>query len=213
LSITHAPSYKIAKKLNKILNHNLHLDNQYTATNSNTLASSVTKLKITPNHRLLTLDIKDLYVNIPICETIKITKSKLLKYSDTQTTNQITALLEIILNQNYFSFQGQIYQPDNGVAMGSPISGTMAEICLQHLENTHVKHLIDSNILSFYTRYVDDILIIYDSTLTTPDNIQQYLSTIHNNIQLSLTHENNHSVNFLDLTVTRKPSHLDISIY
>ena len=109
-----APCYKIAKKLNKILNHNLHLDNQYTATNSN---SAVTKLKISPNHRLLTLDIKDLYVNIPIRENIKITKNKLLKNSDTQTTNQVTTLLEIILNQNYFSFLSQIYQPDKGVAM------------------------------------------------------------------------------------------------
>jgi len=89
----------------------------------------------------------------------------------------------------------------------------MAEIFLQHLENTHVKHLIESTILSFYTRYVDDILVIYDSTLTTPDNIQRYLSTIHNSIQLSLTHENNCSVSFLDLTITRKPSHLDIGIY
>jgi len=68
--------------------------------------------------------------------TIKITKSQLLKNSDIQTTNQIITLLEIILNQNYFSFQGQIYQPDKGVAMGSPISATMAEIFLQHLENT-----------------------------------------------------------------------------
>jgi hypothetical protein len=126
------------------------------------------------------LDIKDLYVNIPISETIYITKSHLLKISDIQTTNQIITLLEIILNQNYFSFHGQIYQPDKGMAMGSPISGTMAEIFLQHLENTHVKHLIESNILS-YTRYVDDILVIYDSTLTTPDNIQLYLSTNNNN--------------------------------
>jgi hypothetical protein len=208
-----APSYKIAKKLNTILNHNLYLDNQYTATNSNTMANVVTKLKITPNHRLLTLDIKDLYVNIPINETIKITKAQFLKNNDIQTTNLIITLLEIILNQNYFSFQGQIYQPDKGVAMGYPISGTMAEIFLQNLENTHIKHLIESNILSFYIRYVDDILVIYDSTLTTPDNVQRYLCTIHNNIQLKLTHDNNHSVNFLDLTITGKPSHLDIGIY
>jgi uncharacterized membrane protein YheB (UPF0754 family) len=97
--------------------------------------------------------------------------------------------------------------------MGSAISGTMAEIFLQHLEYTHVKHFIHSIILSFYTRYVDDILIIYDSTLTTPDNIQWYLSTIHNNIQLSITHEKNHSISFLDLTIIRKPSHMYISIY
>ena len=163
-----------------------------------------------PNHRLLNLDIKDIYAIIPISKTIKITKSQLLKNNDIQTTNQIITILEIVLN---FSFQGQIYQPDKGLAMGSPVSGTMAEIFLQHLENTHVKHLIESNILSFYTRYVDDILVMYDSTLTTPDNIQRYLTIIHNNIQLSLTHENNHSVNFLDLTITRKQSHLDISIY
>jgi hypothetical protein len=69
--------------------------------------------------------------------------------------------------------------------MGSPISGTMAEIFLQNLENTHVKHLIESNILSFYFRYVEDILVIYDSTLTTPGNIQRYLGTIHNNIRFN----------------------------
>ena len=103
----------------------MHLVNQYTVTNSNTLANEVTKLKVTPNHTPLTMDIKDLYVNIPISETINITKTHLLKNNDIHTTNQIITLLEIILKQNYFSFQGQIYQPDKGVAMGSPISGTV----------------------------------------------------------------------------------------
>ena len=70
--------------------------------------------------------------------------------------------------------------------MGSPISGTMAEIFLQQLENSIIKHLTDTRILSFYTRYVDDILLIYDSTRTNPDNILQYINTIHNNITLSL---------------------------
>jgi len=92
------PSYKIAKKLNAILNHNLHPDNQYITTNSNILTNAVTKLKIKPNHRLLTLNIKDLYVNIPISETIKITKNQLLKNNDIQITNRIITLLEIILN-------------------------------------------------------------------------------------------------------------------
>jgi hypothetical protein len=39
--------------------------------------------------------------------------------------------------QNYFSFQNTIYHPNKGIAMGSPISGTMAEIFLQHIENKH----------------------------------------------------------------------------
>jgi hypothetical protein len=50
--------------------------------------------------------------------------------------------------------------------MGSPISGTMAEIFLHQLENTHVKQLQVSNHIIIYARYVDDILIVYNSTRT-----------------------------------------------
>ena len=89
--------------------------------------------------------------------------------------------------------------------MGSPISGTMAEIFLQQLENSIVKHLIDTKILSFYTRYVDDIFLIYDSTCTNPDHILQYIDTIHSCIQLSPSTESN-NVNFLDLSITRRPT-------
>jgi len=91
-------------------------------------------------------------------------------------------LLSTILKQNYFSFGDQIYQPDKGVAMGSPVSGTMAEVFLQYLEETNIKHLIDTKALSFYTRYVDDIFLIYDSTRISPDSILKYIDTIHSSI-------------------------------
>ena len=208
-----APTYKAAKKLNTILNNHLHLDNQYNITNSNTLAKDLTQLKISNKHRLLTLDIKDLYVNIPIKETIHITENQLTMHNDKHIANQIIKLLETILAQNYFTFQNQIYQPDKGIAMGSPISGTVAEIFLQQLEKTHIKHLIDSKQLIFYARYVDNILIIYDSSLTSPTNIQHYMDTIHDNIKLNATHETNDTVIFLGLSIIRKPTSLELDIY
>ena len=122
-------------------------------------------------------------------------------------------LLETILAQNYFTFQNQIYQPEKGITMGSPISETIAEIFLQHLEKPHIKHLIGSKHLIFYAGYVDDIFIIYDSSLTSPTNIQHYMDTIHDNIKLNATHETNEKVNFLDLSVTRKPTSLELDIY
>jgi len=87
---------------------------------------------------MITYDVKDLYVNIPIDETLKITESQLLKNNDKQKTKQIIAILKTILAQNYFIFQDSIYHPNKGVAMGSPISGTMAEIFLQYIENRHL---------------------------------------------------------------------------
>jgi hypothetical protein len=58
---------------------------------------------------------------------------------------------------------------------------------------------------------VDDIFIIYDSTLTSPTNIH-YMDTIHSNIKLNRTHETN-DVNFLALLITRKPTSLEFEIY
>ena len=129
-----------------------------------------------------------------------------------KVTGQNIALLGIILRQNYFSFQGQIYQPDKDVAMGSPISGTVAEIFLQQLEKTHIKHLIDSLHVTFYTRYVDDILIVYDSTHTTHKSILHYINTIHRNVKLIPTQETNDNVSFLDLSITIKPTCLAIGL-
>jgi hypothetical protein len=207
-----APSYKVAKKLNDILKQHLLLDNQYTTDNSISLAHNLTKLTINKNHRLVTLDIKDPYVNIPIREMIDITRAQLLKH-DRQTTSQICALLETILEQNYFTFQEQIYKPDKGVAMGSPISGIIAEMFLQQLENSHIKFLLDSKHITFYSRYVDDIFIIYGTTYTNPDTILQYANSIHNSLQLTPTLEANNQISYLDLLIIRKDSQIEIDLY
>jgi hypothetical protein len=83
---------------------------------------------------LITYKLKDLYVNIPTEETLTITKSRLLKSNDTQTTQQIITLMKLVLSQNYFTFQNKVYQPEKDISMGSPISSTIAEIFPQYFE-------------------------------------------------------------------------------
>jgi hypothetical protein len=122
-----APSYKLAKHLNKIINQHITLNNSY-VTNSVNLAHDLTKLELHENHRMVTYDIKDLYVNIPIDETLNFLKVQLLRNNNTQITHQIITLLKARLSQTYFIFQQKIYQPEQDIAMGSPISSLMAEI-------------------------------------------------------------------------------------
>ena len=124
--------------MNDILKHCLYLDNRYNTINSTGLANDIVKLTINNKHRMITYDVKELYVNISIDETLNITESQLLKNKDKQKTKQLIAILKTILAQNYFTFQDSIYHPNKGVAMGSPISGTMAEIFLQYIENRHL---------------------------------------------------------------------------
>jgi len=66
-------------------------------------------------------------------------KTLLLENNNEYTSKQMITLLEVTLQQNYFSFCNNVYQPEKGVSMGSPISDTAAEIFLQDLENTLLK--------------------------------------------------------------------------
>jgi hypothetical protein len=111
-----APTFKIVKHLVRIRNKHLTLNNHYNVANSTNLAIDLANLKISKNFKLTTYDIKDLYVNIPIEETITIIKSMLLKNNDTQIMQQIIILMRLVLSQNYFTFQ-DIYQPEKGVSI------------------------------------------------------------------------------------------------
>jgi hypothetical protein len=162
---------------------------------------------------MITYDIKELYVNIPKEETLPITKQQLLNNKGTHVTEQIMTCLRTILSKNYFEFQNNIYHPKNGVAMGSPISGTIAELMLQHIESQHIKYLIETGNITYYTRYVDDIFIVHNSTKTTIEEIQSYTDHIHKNPKFTITQENNKQINFLDVLITRQEQKLDINIY
>jgi hypothetical protein len=206
-----APSYKIAKHLKNILTTTLDLQHTYNVVNSPTLASDLTQLKLQKNHVLVTYDIKDLYVNIPINEVVHIIKNSYRQ--DKPTATQIARLTKEILAQNYFSFQNKIYHTNKGVAMGSPISSIIAEIFLQHYENVHIKQILERGHIAYYTRYMDDILIIYDNNKITQDSITKELNKIHNDIKLNPTPETNGAINYLDLHITRHNEKLTIGIY
>jgi hypothetical protein len=98
------------------------------------------------------------------------------------------------------------------VSMGSPISSVIAEIFLQHFEYIHIKQLLDTKNILLYTGYVDDSPNIYDATRTHPYAIDAHINQMHDNIKLNPTHENNMSINFLDLTITRKQTNLETDI-
>jgi uncharacterized protein YggL (DUF469 family) len=90
-----------------------------------------------------------------------------------ELNQQIIHILNTIIKQNYFQYEGTYYQPRKGTAMGSPISGLIAEIYLQKIENHHIKHWLESKEIIFYKRYVDDILIAYNQRKTNDKTILQ----------------------------------------
>jgi hypothetical protein len=97
--------------------------------------------------------------------------------------------------------------------MGSPISILIAEIFFQQYEDKNIEHVIDTNIIAYYARYVDDILIIFDTTKISLHTITRYINNIHSNIKLNTTYEQHNSIDFIDLTITRQHKKLEIDIH
>jgi hypothetical protein len=166
----HAPSYKTAKYLNKKLNNLINLPYTYTTKNSYEAAEELKIIQIDKHKKVITLDMKDLYVSLPIQGILHTTKFWVSKHNNTNIlTEQTLQLLEVILKQNYFQYNNQLFQPVKGTAMGSPISNTIAKIYLQFLEEMHIKHWLENKEIIYYKRYVDDILIIFDQNKTNEE--------------------------------------------
>jgi len=162
---------------------------------------------------MITFDIKDLYANILMQETLRIAKTVLLDNNNEHTSKQIITLLEVTLQQNYFSFCNNIYQPEKGISVGSFISNTVVEIFLQDLENKHLKQILHAQNITFYARYVNDILLIYNTKHTPPEIIHSHINKVHPNLQFTPTFEHNNSISFLDLLIIQHPTQIEIDIF
>ncbi|GFG35951.1 hypothetical protein Cfor_02920 [Coptotermes formosanus] len=173
----------------------------------------IAQLDINEHCRLVTYDIKDLYVNIPIEETLYITDFFLrIKNNKATIRSQILELMHTTLKQNYFKFGQEFYRPQKGIAMGLPLSSLVAEI-LQFFELRVVKHNLETKSIIIYTRYLDDILILYDESRTNVDTLTRALNNIHNNLPSVPSHEREGQVNFLDLWIIRNNTTLEIDIF
>jgi hypothetical protein len=60
---------------------------------------------------------------------------------DSQTREELIRWYDTITHQNYISNNGQIIIQKEGLAMGAPNSGLIAECFLQIIENIHLAHL------------------------------------------------------------------------
>ena len=72
---------------------------------------------------------------------------------------------------------------------------------------------MDMKSIALYVRYVDDILVIYDTTKINLHTINTSINKIHNNIKLNPTYEGHNSIDFLHLTITRRHTKLEEDIY
>jgi hypothetical protein len=139
------------------------------------------------NLRLASFDISNMYTNIPtaklpsliteICNNLNTPKPVRL---------ELTKLVKMVLKQNYFTFQEDIYKQTTGLAMGAPTSAVLSEIYLQYIEHTLIINILNSNNILGYLRYVDDILIVYNRESTNIDLVLEQFNNLTTNLNFTI---------------------------
>ena len=165
----------------------------------------VNKLKDTPtlpHYGLASLDIPNFYTNIPVNETRDIIFNTLEHLQlDPQTRQELLGWYDVITQQNYFNSNGEILIQKEGLAMGAPTSGFLAEYFLQHLEQLHIPHLSDKREIIKYFWYVYDILVIYDTNHSDVQNTLKDFNKMHPKLKFTAECDKNNQMNFLDITI------------
>ena len=105
--------------------------------------------------------------------------------------------------KTYFIFNGLLYKPINGVAMGSPLAPSLANAFL----SCHEKNWLNSCPQGFkqvcYRRYVDNIFVLFKSN-DYLKYFQEFLNSCHINMSFSIETERQNKFYFLDIEVIRE---------
>ena len=158
--------------------------------------------KLPDNTILLTIDVKSLCTNIPNDEGIKASMEVLEKHN-TQNYGDINVIrqtLKLILNNNYFEFNGKYYLQTHGTAMGTPVAPSYANLFMAALEEQLLLNAPNGLIPFEWIRFIDDIFAIWPHGTNSLMTFFNYINNFHPTIKFDYEYSES-SVHFLDTTI------------
>ena len=111
----------------------------------------------------------------------------------------------------YFQFRDSFYQQKNGLPMGAPLSGLLANIYVENLENWALNSYFLKHV--YWGRYMDDVISLWNYGEAELRGFLDHLNTYDRNLQFTLEVEIENKLPFLDVLIIRNADELDFTIY
>ena len=204
-------TYHLSKYLAQLLSP--LRESEYTIKNTKHFVEKTKTEHIPNDHLLVSFDVKSLFTNVPLDETIKIILNRIYEENEISTDitkSEMKELLNLCTKSVHFAFEGNIYVQNDGVAMGSPLGPILANIFMVELERSVIPTLMDK--MKCWTRYVDDTLCYIKTD--SIDYVLKMLNGFHRNIQFTYEVETDSKISFLDVLVIRDSSNnINTTVY
>jgi len=164
--------------------------------------------KVDEEDWLVAVDIKEFYLNIESEYCFKVV-SNILHGMDLHPLVFRTAqsILKSMLTYMYFEFDGRIYKQKKGIFMGNQAAVQIANLIAWHLEFNE-KHLPNFAEIRFYSRFLDDGLMIWSGDERSLTLWLTYMNAPVRgkwgfcNLQYTMAYDRRSAV-YLDLTVSK----------
>ena len=186
--------------------------NEFTAKDSFEVVEQIRKVPVDlfeQGYKYVSLDVTSLFTNVPLTKTIDIVLDRGYKDHIINTTlkkNTLKKLLKDSCTKTAFLFNNKVYKQKDGVSMGSSLGPVLANIIMTELEKKVVDSLIAEDKIKFYTRYVDDTLLLLKEE--NIDYIFNKFNAFHKNIQFTIDYFPDNHVHFLDITINKNKTDL-----
>ena len=211
LSAIGTTTYNLAKFFVPILRE--HTINEYSVKDSFSFSDEIRRQD--PNMYMVSFDIKNLFTNIPLDETIDICINKAY-YQESKVNGlfkgDFKQLVEYSIKSSCFVFNNIYCKQSDGVSKGAPLGPTLANIFLTYHENIWLDNCPLQFRPKYYRRYVDDIFLMFERK----DQVKKflmYMNSRHQNIQFTYEEEVDNKIYFLDTEITRNDTKLVTSLY
>ncbi|GJQ70696.1 hypothetical protein Trydic_g630 [Trypoxylus dichotomus] len=143
---------------------------------------------------LVPFDVKLLFSNVPVEETLEIIKQQLIPKG---LLPDLINLVRLCLTSTYFLWNGELYEQASGAAIGSLLSPVIANIFMEAFEH---EAIVSSRMKpKCWYGYVDDTLVIWARGPRALEEFLQHINRQHVNINFTMEIEEGGNLPFLDI--------------
>ena len=163
---------------------------------------------------MASFDIESLFTNIPLQKTIDLCVENLFQdrtLVDNLSKDSFRELLTRTMSESLILFDQEFYK-QHGVAMGSAIGPTLANVFLCYHEKIWLQNCPSEFKPIIYRRYVDDTFLLFRSKHHI-EKFRNYLNRQHKIIKFTSETENENSISFFDIKITRDNNKFMTSVY
>jgi len=189
-------TFNLIKQLRETIDNNIM--------NTDEFISKINAIELEDDDHLMSLDVTELFNNVPINKTIDIVLQRIgqsEKFCQSNLTkSNIKQLLKLCLNNSFFTFNNKYYKQIKGLPMGNILSPLLADLYMHVFINDRLYEIKDR-----LYRYVDDLFVITKMSKNELESYVAHLNSGRSSIKLTCEYEKNGQLNFLDTTVSRNP--------